>query len=260
MQLSLSLALSLIAAAVLIKVSIYFDFRETLALSLPVLPSLFPLFYKVLAREPLVAEGALNSLSVRRGFWRRQLWPGLWEMRFLRTIVMGVGVGLVTKYTVEGIFLYGIYRRSGLPFDVVFGGGGDSLVGCFLRGDLLIARASGLLPLLVTEMLVLVAVGGLWVGATSSRSPIVEGICAGTILALAATLTNFAVLYQWIGSLAQTAAPLLDARAREALPLAGPMLLVFLFGSFTVAGHLWRRERASRAAAPSRSSRSLRSA
>jgi hypothetical protein len=85
-------------------------------------------------------------------------------------------------------------------------------------------------------------------------------MCAGTILALAAALTNFAVLYQWIGSIAQTAAPLLDARAREALPLAGPLLLVLLFGSFAAAGHLWRRERAARGAAGSRSSRSPRSA
>jgi hypothetical protein len=260
MQLSVSLGLSLLVAVALIKVSIYFDFREALALSLPVLPSLFPLFYKVLARNPVVPESAPTSLSVRRGFLRRQLWPGFWEMRFLRAVAVGVAVGVLTKYAMEGFFLYGLYRRSGQPFEVVFGGGGDSLIGCFLRGDLLIARASGLLPLLVAELLVVAAVGGLWVGASASRSPVVEAMCVGTILALAATLTNFAVLYRWIGSLAEPAAPLLDPRVRDALPLAGPVLTVFLFGAFALAGQLWRREHGSHAAVRSRTARSLRTA
>ena len=258
LQLLTSLTLSLVAAVVLIKGAIYFDYRETLSLSLPVIPVFFPLFYKFLGNEPGRA-GILDGVSGRSTFWRRHFSFRFSEMRSLRIVLIGVTLSLAMKFIMEGLFLYTFYRKSGLPFHTLFGGWEDNLVGRFLRGELLAVTASQVVPLLVVEVLVLTAVGGLWIGFTSSGTPILEGVFAGTILAFFATLTNLTLLYAHIESLTQTAASLFGADYSQAIPLAGPLLQVFLYGCWTMVGQRSRRERSSRLAAPGRVARASRS-
>ncbi len=258
LQLFTSLTLSVVAAIVLIKGAIYFNYRETLTLALPVLPAVFPLFYKFLGKEPGTA-GILDRVSEHSTFLKRHFSLRFSEMRSLRTVLIGVTLSLAMKFIMEGLFLYNFYRRSGLPFHTLFGGWGDHLVGRFLRGELLAVTASQVVPLLVVEVLILTAVGGLWVGFTSSGTPILEGVFAGTILAFFATLTNLSLLYARIESLTQTAASLFAADSSMVIPLAGPLLQVFLYGCWTMLGQKWRRERSSRPAAPGRASRTNRS-
>jgi hypothetical protein len=95
------------------------------------------------------------------------------------------------KYVAEALFLYTFYRTSGLSFLVLFGEGDASLLARFFRGELLMVVPSPVVPLLVVEVLVLTAVGGLWIGCTSSGSPVLEGVLAGTILAFFATMPTF---------------------------------------------------------------------
>jgi hypothetical protein len=252
LQLFSSLSLSLLAAFVLIKGAIYLDFRETLSLALPVIPVLFPLFYRAFDKE----AGGATVQAARSGqlsFWKRQFSLRLSEMSSLRTVLIGVTLSLLVKFAMEGFFLYAFYRKSGLPFQALFGGWGDDLVGRFIRGELLAVTASQVVPLLVVEALILTAVGGLWIGYTSSGSAILEGIFAGTILGFFATLTNLALLYAHVESVTQTAASLFGAEYSQAFPLAGPLLQVFLYGCWTLVGQRWRRERSLRSAAPGRS-------
>jgi hypothetical protein len=254
LQLSVSLALSVIAAVVLIKAAIYFDYQETVALALPVLPSLFPLFYKVLTKEPVMVAHPASGAPARAGFWRRHFSL----IRSLRTVAVAVALSLGAKYGVEALFLYGLYRRSGLPFHVLFGEGGDSLLAYFLRGDLLTATAARVMPLLAAEMIVLSAVGALWIGCTSDGSPVLEGLLAGTVVALLATLTNLAVLYAHLESIAQAIAMLLDSRWPRVFPVTGLLVQVFLYGCCSMAVQQWRREHASRLTPTARSSRPTR--
>jgi hypothetical protein len=258
LQLVGSLTLSVVAAIVLIKGALYFDYRETLALALPVLPSVFPIFYRVLTKGSATA-GILNQAPVRSSVWMRHFSLRFSEMRSLRTILVGVTLSLLTKYITEALFLYTLCRTSGLPFPVLFGEADGSLLGRFLRGELLMVVAAPVVPLLVVEVLILTAVGGLWIGCTSSGSPVLEGVLAGTILAFCATTTNLTVLYAHIESLTQTAASLLAADYFQAFSLAGPMLQIFLCGCWAIAGQQWRRDRSSHAAERTRRARPNRS-
>ena len=252
LQLLTSLTLSLIAAILLIKGAIYLNFRETLSLALPVIPVFFPLFYRAMDKDaagPMLPEGR----SGRTSFWKKQFSLRFSEMRSLRTVLIGVTLSLVVKFAMEGFFLYAFYRKSGLPFQTLFGGWGDDIVGRFLRGELLAITASQVVPLLVVEALILTAVGGLWIGFTSPGTAILEGVFAGTILAFFATLTNLSLLYAHVESVTHTAASLFGADYPQAFSLAGPMLQVFFYGCWAMVGQRWRRERSFRSAAPSRS-------
>lgn len=257
MQLVTSLTLSLVAAFFLIKGAIYLNYRETLTLTLPVLPVLFPLFYRFLGRE-VGSAAILDDASRRSSFWRRQFSLRFSEMRSLRTVLIGVTLSLAVKFLMEGLFLYAFYRKSGLAFHVLFGGWKDNLVARFLRGELLMVTGSQVVPLLVVELLILTAVGGLWIGFASSGTPMLEGVFAGTILAFFATLTNLTLVYSRIESFTRTAASLFDAHYSVAFSLAGPLFQVFLYGCWTLVGQRWRRERSSRSTAPDRALRANR--
>jgi hypothetical protein len=250
LQLFTCLTLSLVAAVVLIKGAIYFDFRDTLSLTLPVIPVLFPLFYKFLGGERggavRIIEGALGAASERSTFFKRHFSLRFSEMRSLRRVLIGVVLSLAMKFLMEGFFLYTFYRKSGLPFHALYGGWEDDLVGRFIRGDLLAVTGSQVVPLLAVEALVLTAVGGLWIGFTSPGTPILEGVFAGTILAFFASLTNLSLLYARLDSLAETAASLFGGGYPQVFPLAGPLLQIFFYGCWTMVGQQWRRERSLR--------------
>jgi hypothetical protein len=173
-------------------------------------------------------------------------------MRSLRRVLIGVVISLGMKYLMEGIFLYTFYRKSGVPFHTLYGGWEQDLAGRFIRGDLLAVTGSQVVPLLAVEALVLTAVGGLWIGFTASKTPILEGVFAGTILAFFASLTNLSLLYARLDSLAQTTASLFGAGYSQVFPLAGPLLQIFFYGCWTLIGQQWRRDRSLRAAAPAR--------
>jgi len=258
LQLFGSLTLSVVAALVLIKGALYFDYRETLALALPVLPSVFPIFYRVLAKGPATV-GIPKEAPVRSSVWTRHVSLCFSEMRSLRTILVSVTLSLLTKYIAEALFLYALYRTSGLPLHVLFGEADGGLLWRFLRGELLMIVAAPVVPLLVVEVLILTAVGGLWIGCTSSGSPVLEGVLAGTILAFFATMTNLAVLYAHIESFTQTASSLLAADYFQAYSLAGPMLQIFLYGCWAITGQQWRRGCSSDTVAQTRRARPKRS-
>jgi hypothetical protein len=236
-----SLGLSLSAGIALIKGALYFQFRETLDLALPIIPILFPLFYRVLRKEAGGATGGTRP-TFRHSFLRKQLSLRFSEMRSLRRVLIAVGLSLALKFVMEGIFLYTVYRKSGLPFEVVFGRWEDNLLVQFLRGDLLAAATSQVEALLFIQAVVLSAIGGLWIGitATSSASMILEGLFAGTILAFFATLTNLSLLYARAESIASTFP--VSADYSQALALAGPLFQVFLYGCWTLVGQRCRRE------------------
>ena len=254
------LGLSLSAAIALNKGAVYFDFRETLNLALPILPVLFPLFYKILHSNAGRATAETRHSS-RSSFWRRQFSLRFSEMRSLQRVLTAVSLSLALKFVMEGLFLYTFYRKSGLSFDVLFGRWEDDLFGRFLRGDLLVVTASQAVALLLIETILLTAVGGLWIGVTAkgSVSAMLEGLFAGTILAFFATLTNLSLLYARAESVASAAASLFSADYSQAVALAGPIFQVFLYGCWTLVGQRSRRELAlSRAAksglpSPSRS-------
>ncbi len=253
-QLILCLTLSLLAAIALIKWAIYMNFRETLSLALPVIPVLFPLFYRFLDKNA-GGMGALTSLSGRSSFWKRQFSLRFSEMRSLRMVLIAVMLSLTVKFVMEGLFLYTFYKKSGAPFHTLFGGWENNLIGRFLRGELLAVTGSQTLPLLFVEALILTAVGGLWIGLTSPQNAILEGLFAGTILAFFATLTNLTLLYARVESVTRTAASLFGAGSSQILLLAGPLFQVFLYGCWTLVGQRWRRNPPFRSTAPSRSSR-----
>jgi len=202
--------------------------------------------------------GILPDVSRCPTFWRKHFSVRFSEMRSLRTVLTGVVLSLATKCVMEGVFLYTFYRKSGMPFHLLFGGWTDNLVARFLRGDLLMVTGSQVVPLLLVELLVLTAVGGLWIGSTSSGAPVLEGVLAGTILAFFATMTNLALVYSRIESLARTTASLFDADSSMAFSLAGPLFQVYLYGCWTLVGLRWRRERSSRSTAPGRALRANR--
>jgi hypothetical protein len=255
-----SLGLSLSAAMALTKGALYFEFRETLNLALPIIPVLFPLFYGILGKEAGIETTTARSSSPA-SFLGRHLSLRFSEMRALRRVLIAVGLSLGLKFVMEGIFLYTFYRKSGLPFHVLFGRWEDNLLVRFLRGDLLVVSASQVEALLLIEALLLTAIGGLWIGVTSagSASAILEGLLAGTILAFFATLTNLSLLYARAESLAAAAAFLFSADYSQAFALAGPLFQVFLYGCWTLVGQHCRPELShprparSRRPAPSRS-------
>jgi hypothetical protein len=235
------LGLSLSAAIALTKGAVYLDLRETINLALPVIPVLFPLFYKVLAKDatsPTTAAGPSSS------FWKRQFSLRFAEMRFLQRVLVAVALSLVLKFVMEGLFLYTFYRKSGLPFDILFGRWEDDMLGRFLRGDLLVVTASQAGALLLIEAILLTAVGGLWIGVTSAGSgtAIFEGLFAGSILAFFATLTNLSLLYARAESFARAAASLFTTDYSQAFALAGPLFQVFLYGCWTLVGLRCRTE------------------
>jgi hypothetical protein len=236
-----SLGLSLAAGIALTQGAVYFDFRETLNLALPVIPVMFPLFYRVLHRN---SDGVAERASSPTSFWGRQLSLRFSEMRSLRRVLTAVTLSLVLKFGMEGFFLYTFYKKSGLPFQALFGRWEDGVLGRFLRGDLLVVTASQVVALLLIEALLLTAVGGLWIGATAtgSGSAILEALFAGTILAFFATLTNLSLLYAQAASIASAAASLFNADFSQVVALAGPLFQVFLYGCWTLVGQRCRRE------------------
>lgn len=237
-----SLALSLTAGIALTKGAVYFEFRETLNLALPIIPVLFPLFYRVLHRD--ADSAAATRHSSRSAFWRKQFSLHFSDMRSLRRVLTAVTLSLALKFAIEGLFLYTFYQKSGLPFHALFGRWEDGLLGRFLRGDLLAVTASQVVALLLIETLLLTAIGGLWIGVTApgSGSAILEGLFAGTILAFFATLTNLSLLYARAASIAGAAAFLFGSDYSQVFALAGPLCQVFLYGCWTLAGHRCRRE------------------
>jgi hypothetical protein len=253
-----SLGLSLSAAIALIKGALYFQFRETLDLALPIIPVLFPLFYRVLRKEGGDATAMARS-SFPHSFLRKHLSLRFSEMRSLRRVLIAVSLSLALKFVMEGIFLYAFYRKSGLAFEVLFGRWEDNLLVQFLRGDLLVVTASQVEALLFIETLLLSAIGGLWIGITSkgSASMILEGLFAGTILACFATLTNLSLLYARAESIASTF--LFSADYSQVLALAGPLFHVFLYGCWTLVGQRCRRELSMRHVAKSERRRPARS-
>jgi hypothetical protein len=240
-QLITSLALSLAAAIALIKGAVYFEVRDTLSLALPMIPVLFPLFYRVLHRN---ADGETARATSPASFWARQFSFRFSEMRSLQRVLMAVTLSLALKFGMEGFFLYTFYQRSGLPFHALFGRWEDGLLGRFLRGDLLVVTAAQVVVLLLIEALLLTAIGGLWIGVTAkgSASAILEAISAGTILAFFATLTNLSLLYAQAASLASAAASLFGADYSQLVALTGPLFQVFLYGCWTLVGQRCRRE------------------
>jgi hypothetical protein len=248
-----TLAMSLTAAIALIKGAVYFEFRETLSLALPMIPVLFPLFYRFLHKDAGDATSPTRP-SPRASFSMKQLYLRLSEMESLQRVLTAVGFSLALKLAMEGLFLYTFYRKSGLPFEALFGRWEDDLFGRFLRGDLLVVTASQVVALLLIEAILLTAVGGLWIGATakSSGNAILEGLFAGTILAFFATLTNLSILFARAASIAGAAASLFSADYPQILALAGPMFQVFLYGCWTLLGLRWRRDLFTRRAAKSR--------
>jgi len=234
------LGLSLSAAIALTKGAVYLDLGETMNLALPVIPVLFPLFYKVLAKDGATPTAARPSSS----FWKRQFSIRFSEMRFLQRVLIAVALSLVLKFVMEGLFLYTFYRKSGLPFEALFGRWEDDLLGRFLRGDLLVVAASQVIALLLIEAVLLTAVGGLWIGATATGSgtAIFEGLFAGTILAFFATLTNLSLLYARAATIASAAASLFGSDYSQAFALAGPLFQVFLYGCWTLVGLRCRTE------------------
>jgi hypothetical protein len=238
-----SLLVALLAAVALIKTAVYLDYRETLALALPVLPSIFPVCYRVLAHAPAAPAPPRRRVApgTHRGLWRR-----LSAMRCLRLVLAAVGLGLVVKYAVEALFLGALYVRSGLPFHAVFGDGGDGLLGCFLRGELLSVTASRILPLLAIELVALSAVAGLWIGSRSSFGLSLETVAAATALALLVCLTNVNLLYAELGRHGEALASRAGAAHPAAGALAGPACLVLLFGCWAAAGRRLRRAPSAR--------------
>jgi hypothetical protein len=236
-----SLVLSLGAGIALTQGAVYFEYRETLNLALPLIPIMFPLFYRILHRN---TSGEAARASSPSSFWGRQFSLRFSEMRSLRRILTAVTLSLALKYGMEGLFLYTFYRRSGLPFQALFGGWEDDLLGRFLRGDLLVVTASQVVALLLIEALLLTAIGGLWIGvtATGSASAILEALFAGTILAFFATLTNLSLLYAQAASIASAAASLFSTDYSQVVALAGPLFQVFLYGCWTLVGQRCRRE------------------
>jgi hypothetical protein len=248
-----SLGLSLSAAIALTKGAVYLDLRETMSLALPIIPVLFPLFYGVLRRNA-DSTTAAGRTSTRSSFFGKHLSVRFSEMRSLRRVLTAVTLSLTLKFVMEGLFLYTYYRRSGLPFQVLFGRWEDHLIGRFFRGDLLVVTASQAAALLLIEALLLTAVGGLWIGVTSTNSAnaILEGLVAGTILAFFATLTNLSLLYARAESIATAAASVFSADYSQAFVLAGPLFQVFLYGCWTLVGQRCRRDLSTRSAAKSR--------
>lgn len=248
-----TLAMALTASIALIKGAVYFELRETLSLALPMLPILFPLFYRVLHKDAGTATSPTKS-SPRPSFSMKQLFLRLSEMQSLQRVLTAVGFSLALKLAMEGLFLYAFYRKSGLPFEALFGRWEDDLFGRFLRGDLLVVTASQVIPLLLIEAILLTAVGGLWIGATatSSGNAILEGLFAGTILAFFATLTNLSLLFARAASIASAAAFLFSADTPQFLALAGPLFQVFLYGCWTLVGLRCRHDLSIRRAAKSR--------
>jgi hypothetical protein len=236
-----SLGLSFSAAMALTKGALYFEFRETLNLALPIIPVLFPLFYGILRKEAGSATTAARSSSPA-SFLEKHLSLRFSEMRSLRRVLIAVTLSLALKFVMEGIFLYTFFRKSGLPLHVLFGRWEDNLLVRFLRGDLLVVTASQVEALLLIEALLLTAIGGLWIGVTSAGSAgaILEGLLAGTILAFFATLTNLSLLYARAESIA-AAAFLFSADYSQAFALAGPLFQVFLYGCWTLVGQRCRR-------------------
>ena len=236
-----SLGLSLAAGIALTKGAVYFEYSETLNLALPIIPVMFPLFYRVLHRD---TDSAAASASSPTSFWAKQFSLRFSEMRSLRRVLTAVTLSLALKFGMEGLFLYTFYQKSGLPFQAVFGRWDDDLFGRFLRGDLLVVTASQVVALLLIETILLTAVGGLWIGATAtgSGSAILEALFAGTILAFFATLTNLSLLYAQAASIASAAASLFSADYSQAVALAGPLFQVFLYGCWTLVGQRCRRE------------------
>jgi len=236
-----SLGLSLSAAIALTRGAVYFDLRETMNLALPIIPVLFPLFYRVLHRD--TGSAAARSSS-RSSFWGKQFSLRFSEMRSLRRVLTAVTLSLALKFGMEGLFLYTFYQKSGLPFQALFGRWEDDLFGRFLRGDLLVVTASQVVALLLIEALLLTAIGGLWIGvtATGSASAILEALFAGTILAFFATLTNLSLLYAQAASIASAAASLFSTDYSQVVALAGPLFQIFLYGCWTLVGQRCRRE------------------
>jgi hypothetical protein len=241
------------SAVALIKGAVYFEFRETLSMALPMMPILFPLFYRILHKD---TGGGTDSAraSSRSPSLGRQLVLRFYEMRSLQRVFTAVALSLALKFAMEGLFLYTFYRKSGLPFNVLFGRWEDDLLGRFLRGDLLVVTASQAVALLLIEAMLLTAIGGLWIGVTSTSASraIVEALCAGTILAFFATLTNLSLLFARAQSMASAAVSLFGSGHSQTLALAGPLFQVFLYGCWTLVGLRCRRELSMQRAAKSR--------
>jgi len=248
-----SLGLSLSAAIALTKGAVYFDFRETMNLALPIIPVLFPVFYGLLRRNAGSTTTAAR-FSSRSSFFGKHLSLRFSEMRSLRRVLLAVTLSLALKFVMEGLFLYTYYRRSGQPFQALFGRWEDDFLGRFLRGDLLMVTASQAVALLFIEALLLTAVGGLWIGVTSTSSSraILEGLFAGTILAFFATLTNLSLLYARAESIASAAGSLFSADYSQVFALAGPLFQVFLYGCWTLVGQRVRRDLSIHSAAKGR--------
>ena len=173
----------------------------------PIIPVLYALVYEALEKR---RTGRTRSIPPAQA--REQMKAGaatLFQNITLGRISADVGVNFLVKFSLE-IVLTAVFLVVGhQTFHDLYGSFGIETIGRFLKGEHpWVGGGGGMIVLALIAILTSLGTG-LWIGNTSKGNAMLEGVIAGAVVTVIASMTNLLLLYREIEALADQAARLM---------------------------------------------------
>jgi hypothetical protein len=200
----LSFLVAIGGAVGLVFMSRTFDLETYTTRVFPLIPILYAIVYEALEKRKTGKSRPISPSQAKEEM--RAGAAAIFQNITIGRIAGDVGVSFLIKFSLE-IVLTVVYLSAGhWSFSEVYGSFTFETLGRLLRGDH--PWLSGGSNLLLLALIALIAsLGtGLWIGATTKASPILEGVLAGTAVTVITSMTNLLVLYRTIENLAVQAA------------------------------------------------------
>ena len=173
----------------------------------PIIPVLYALVYEALEKR---RTGRTRSIPPAQA--REQMKAGaatLFQNITLGRISADVGVNFLVKFSLE-IVLTAVFLVVGhQTFHDLYGSFGIETIGRFLKGEHPWVGGGGGMIVLALIAIITSLGTGLWIGNTSTGNAMLEGVIAGAVVTVIASMTNLLLLYREIEALADQAARLM---------------------------------------------------
>lgn len=226
----ITLFFAVLFALAFIKIIILLDLKEYLTLVVPLLPVFYTIIYPILDR-PFLSDEHKKAVESSSHKPIMIVTPSYFSNLSYFRILGGVLIALLIKFVME----FSQYAMLSFLTD-----GGINvlrkqidfvLIMRIVKGDLVVSH----ILFLLIEMILMSCAGGIWVGYTSRKKPVMEGMIAGTILSVIIGFTNLTPLYHRINEVASQWTGFLNSKVHIEI-LAGVITFTFLFSCWVLAG------------------------
>ena len=173
----------------------------------PLVPVLYALVYEALEKRRSGRTRSIPPTQVREE--RKAGSATLFQNITVGRIAADVGVNFLIKFSLE-ILLTSVFLTLGRQtFHELYGSFGIETIGRFMRGEHpWVGGGQGMIVLALIAVIASLGTG-LWIGNTSKGNAILEGVLAGAVVTVIASMTNLLLLYREIEAMADQAAQLM---------------------------------------------------